>query len=115
MLDVDYISLSAPSSHKTSLNGGNTIPTPRHIAPHSRPTATAHYIGQRDRRGHFSVYRYSTLDLYRPTFYMTCRLEFDNKHYNRVSLLLQGCIFNIELAHSFSYHIKSDYWRGLND
>src|SRR6218665_2405073 len=50
-----------------------------------------------------------------PVFYMTCRLEFDNKHYNRVSLLLQGCIFNIELAHSFSYYIKSDYWRGLND
>jgi len=37
-----HLDFSAPSSHKTSLNGGNTIPIPRHIARHSRPTATGH-------------------------------------------------------------------------
>src|SRR6218665_2186469 len=67
MLDEDYISLSAPSSRKTSLNGGNTIPMPRHTAPHSRPTATAHYIGQRDRRGH------EVISLCTATRLWTCR------------------------------------------
>src|SRR6218665_689891 len=76
---VHYFSLSAPSSHKTSLNGSNTIPMPRHIARHSRPTATAHRIGKSDPRGHkimpFLCVPRWTLDLY--TFYMTCKLEFD--------------------------------------
>jgi len=32
------------TSHKTSLNGGNTMPMPRHSVQHSRSTATDHYI-----------------------------------------------------------------------
>src|SRR6218665_3192773 len=79
MLDVDYISLSAPSSHKTSLNGGKTIPMPRHIARHSRPT-TGHYIGQSNRRGHEVISLCTAPGLWTcigPTFYMTCKLEFD--------------------------------------
>lgn len=58
---VHYISLSAPSSHKTSFNGGNRIPMPRHIAFSANGNWPLHWpkpsTRSRDLRCLFPVYR----------------------------------------------------------